>query len=404
VRIINPRERIRTALNHKEPDILPIDFGGMRSTGIHAIAYNRLVNYLGFKNKKVKVYDIFQQLAEPDMEIIDLLGGDVVQAHRLCPAFGISIESWKESKLQDGSDCLVPENFKPVVNEYGDYDIIQGNIVIARMPRKGLYFDQIYRPYAQAETTVDIDRVPIDSMTNEEIEFLKEGTKKLHMNIDKAVLMAYGGNIFEAGQINFGYEKFYIDIALNKRFMHYYFEKLTENYLNELSRLLPVVSEYIDLIQFGDDLGTQIAPQISVEMYREMIKPYHKRIYRYVRDTFPNLKVFLHCCGAISNYIPDLIDVGVEVINPVQISARGMDPQKLKKEFGKDLTFWGGGANMQETVVKGTIQDIKDEVRRLIEIFSPGGGYVFNQVHNIQANIEPEKIMAIYETAKEYRK
>jgi uroporphyrinogen decarboxylase len=114
--------------------------------------------------------------------------------------------------------------------------------------------------------------------------------------------------------------------------------------------------------------------------------------------------VFLHSCGAIYDYLPDLIDAGVEVINPVQISARGMEPQKLKNEFGKDLVFWGGGANMQETAVKGSLQDIKDEVRRLIDIFSPGGGYVFTQVHNIQANVEPEKILAIYETAKEYRK
>lgn len=401
---MNSRERIRAAVNHKEPDMLPIDFGAMRSTGINAIAYNHLTDYLGYKDKKAKVYDIFQQLADPDMEIVDLLGGDAVQAHRLYPAFGINIKSWKGSKLQDGSDCLVPADFSPIVNERGDYDIVQGGIVIARMPKDGFYFDQVYRPYGEAETTKDIDKVRIDSMTEEEIIFLRKETKNLHNNTGKAVLMAYGGNIFEAGQINFGYEKFYIDMALNKKLMHHYFEKITENYLDELKRLMPVVGDYIDLIQVGDDLGTQIAPQISIVMYREMIKPYHKRIYRYIRDNFPTIKVFLHSCGAIYEYLPDLIDAGVEVINPVQISAKGMDPQKLKNEFGKDLTFWGGGANMQETVVRGTIQDIKDEVRRLIDIFSPGGGYVFNQIHNIQANIEPEKILAIYEAAKEYRK
>lgn len=401
---MNSRERIRAAVNHKEPDMLPIDFGAMRSTGIHAAAYNELLSYLGYKDKKARVYDVFQQLAEPDPEIVEIFGGDVVQAHRLCPAFGINIRSWKESKLQDGSKCLVPGDFSPVANDNGDYDIVQNGTVIARMPKGGLYFDQIHRPYGEAETIADIDKVPVEPMTDEEISFLKEETKNLFESTDKAVLMAYGGNIFEAGQINFGYEKFFVDLALNKEMMHYYFGKITENYIYELSRLLPEVSGYIDLIQVGDDLGTQVAPQISVDMYREMIKPYHKKIYTYIRDNFPKVKVFLHCCGAIYDYLPDLIDAGVEVINPVQISAKGMDPVKLKREFGLDLTFWGGGANMQETAVKGTIQEIKDEVRRLIEIFSPGGGYVFNQVHNIQPNIGPEKIMAIYETAREYRK
>jgi uroporphyrinogen decarboxylase len=139
-------------------------------------------------------------------------------------------------------------------------------------------------------------------------------------------------------------------------------------------------------------------------MYREMIKPYHARQYQYVKNNYPDVKVFLHSCGAIFNLIPELIDAGVDILNPVQISAKGMDPVKLKKEFGKHLTFWGGGANMQYTVNQGSIEDIRKEVKELIEIFSPGGGYVFTQVHNIQSNVPPEKIMAIYETALEYRK
>jgi uroporphyrinogen decarboxylase len=163
------------------------------------------------------------------------------------------------------------------------------------------------------------------------------------------------------------------------------------------------MAEDIDIVQFGDDLGTQVALQISTEMYREMIKPYHRRIFHHVRDKWPQLKVFFHSCGAIADLIPDLIDAGVEVLNPVQISAKGMDAVMLKREFGKDISFWGGGADMQQTVVNGTLEDIKDEVRRFIDIFSRDGGYVFTQVHNIQANVPPEKIMAIYETAAEYR-
>lgn len=398
------RERIIEALNHRESDVLPIDFGAMRSTGINAIAYNRLKEYLGFKGQPAKLYDVFQQLAEPEQEVVDRLGGDVVQVHRLCPAFGIRIDSWKPGKLQDGSDCIVPEGYNPVANEQGDLEIRSGETVIAKMPKGGLYFDQVYRPYENVETYEDIDNIPISEITDEELKFLEQEAKYLYENTDKAILISFGGNILEAGQINWGYEKFYTDLALNPELVHYWFNKLTDAYMRDLEKFLSAVGKYVHMIQFGDDLGTQEAPQISLNMYREMIKPYHAKQYRYVRNNYPNVKVFLHSCGAIYDLLPDLIDAGVEVLNPVQISAKGMDPVKLKKEFGKDLTFWGGGANMQYTVNQGTVEQIKKEVRELIDIFSPGGGYVFNQVHNIQADVPPEKIMAIYDTALEYRK
>lgn len=401
---MNSRERIIETLYHREPDVLAIDFGGMRSTGISAIAYNKLKSYLGIKGGHTKLYDIFQQLAEPEMELLNILGGDVVQLHRYAPAFGVTIESWKSSKLQDGSDCLVPEAYNPRINEKGDAEIWDHNTIIAKMPQGGFYFDQVYHPYENVETFEDIDRIPIQRITDEELKYLELEAKRLYETTDKAILGAFGGNILEAGQLLWGYEKFYTDLALNPDLVHYWLDKLTAAYLNDLEKYLKAVGKYINVIQMGDDLGTQEAPQISGSMYREMIKPYHKRQYEYIRNNYPGVKVFLHSCGAIYDLIPDLIDAGVEVLNPVQISAKGMDPAKLKKEFGKDIVFWGGGANMQHTVNTGTIDQIKAEVKELIEIFSPGGGYVFNQVHNIQANILPEKVMAIYETALSYRK
>lgn len=399
------RERILTALRHEEPELLPIDFGGMRSTGINALAYQKLKKYLGINiDQPLKLYDVFQQLAEPELEIVKRLGGDVVQAHRYCPAFGLKIDAWKPGKLQDGSDCLVPINYNPVKNERGELEIRDGKTVIAKMPVNGLYFDQVYHPYENVETFADIDRIPITEVTDEELQFLGKEVKILYENTDKAILFAFGGNIFEAGQINWGYEKFFIDLSLNPDLVHYYFQKITDAYMRDLEKIMPVIGKYIHLIQFGDDLGTQEALQISPKMYREMIQPYHARQYQYIRNNYPNVKVFLHSCGAIYDLLPDLIDAGIEVLNPVQISAKGMDPVKLKKEYGKRITFWGGGANMQYTVPGGTIEHIKKEVKELISIFAPGGGYVFNQVHNIQANISPEKILAIYDTALESRK
>lgn len=404
MRDMTPRERIIEAVNHRETDMLPIDFGGMRSTGISAIAYNNLKKYLGIRGNPVKLYDIFQQLAEPEEEVLKRLGGDVVQAHRLCPSFGIRNDKWKTSKLRDGSDCLVPKGYSPVINENGDLLIMDGSTVIARMPNSGFYYDVMHHPYENVETFEDINKIDIPGVTDEELAFLENEVKQLYETADKAILFAFGGNILEAGQTYWGYEKFYIDLAINPDLVHYWLDKLTDAYMSDLEKIMKVIGKHIHVIQFGDDLGTQGAAQISLNMYREMIKPYHEKQYQYIRNNHKNVKVFLHSCGAIFDLIPDLIDAGVEILNPVQISAKGMEPVKLKKEFGKHLTFWGGGANMQHTVNMGSIEQIKREVRELIDTFSPGGGYVFNQVHNIQANVPPEKIMAIYDTALEYRR
>ena len=401
---MNSRERIRAALNHQPTDVLPIDFGGMRSTGISAIAYNKLLQKLGMTDKCAKVYDVFQQLAEPHPEVLARLGGDVVQAHRLYPAFGISIDRWKPGKLQDGSDCLFPFDYNPVENEKGDFDIIAPDgHVISRMPRGGLYFDLVTHPCEDFEEVEEAEAYQFPRMSAREMDFIEAECKSLYENTDKAILFAYGGNVFEQGQSDFGFENFYCNLAANPEMMHRWFDRLTDNYIEELKVLLPRIAPYIDVIQMGDDLGTQIAPQISPAMYREMIKPYHKKIYSYVRENFPKVKVFLHSCGAIHDLIPDLIDAGVQILNPIQISANGMDPKKLKEEFGKDLVFWGGGANMQTFVQTATVEQIKAHVEELIETFYPGSGYVFTQVHNIQANVEPEKVLAIYETAAKYR-
>ncbi len=398
------RERIIESLSHREPDELAIDFGGMRSTGIHAIAYNHLVRFLGLKLPPPHLYDIFQQLAEPQAEVVERLGGDVVQAHQLRPAFGVSIgEGWKMGKLPDGSDVLVPAAFDPELDPEGNEYIWQSGMRWAKRPKNGLYFDQIAHPYEQCETEDDIDRVPIAPMTDEELDFLEREARTLYETTDKAILLPFGGNIFEAGQLDFGYSTFFMNLLAERDLMHYYFNRLTDVYMENLKRLLPRVAPYIQVLQFGDDLGTQEAGQISAATYREMIKPYHARQYQYVRNHFPSVKVFLHSCGAIASYIPDLIDVGVEVLNPVQLSARGMDPAFLKREYGQALSFWGGGSNTPVTATNGSVEEVRRESRALIDVFAPGGGYVFNQVHNIQPGVPPENIVGIYDTAIQYR-
>lgn len=201
----------------------------------------------------------------------------------------------------------------------------------------------------------------------------------------------------------FGFEKFLTDMVINKDVMHAWFEKLTETHVRNLEKYLGTVGKYISAVQFSDDLGTQNNQFISTAMYREMLKPYHERIYQFVRQKYPHVKVLLHSCGAIFDLIPDLLEAGVQVINPVQISAAGMEPSRLKKEYGRDIVFWGGGANMQYTVNNGTLEEIKSEVKTLMDVFKKGGGFVFTQVHNIQENVSPEKVMTIFNTANECR-
>ncbi|MCL2034238.1 MAG: methyltransferase [Oscillospiraceae bacterium] len=400
---MSSRERVRLALDHREADRVPIDFGAMRSTGISAIAYNKLKTYLGIKGGHTKLYDVLQQLAEPEPELVERFHADVVQLHRREPAWA-SIEEWKEGVLPDGSPCLEPKNFNPVVDEEGNSLVYLGGKLVGKRPNGGLYYDFMYHPCEHVESTADIDKLPLPSIPDDELVFLKNEAIRLRGTTDKAILGAFGGNIFEVGQIDFTYERYFSDIALEPELIHHYNDRLAKAWLVCLERYLGAVGEYIDVIQFGDDLGTQISSQISPQMYREMIKPYHAMQYQWVQNNYPDVRVFLHCCGAISNLIPDLIDAGVQVLNPVQLTASGMDPAMLKKEYGKSLVFWGGGCNTSTTATNGTPEDIRREVKELMGIFAPGGGYVFTQVHNIQANVPPENTVAIYEAGYEFGK
>lgn len=397
------RERVTAALDHRQPDGLAIDFGAMRSTGIHVAAYVKLVKALGLTLPPPKVYDVFQQLALPQDEVVARLGGDVVQAHQRCPAFGISIESWREDQLPDGTPILVPENYQPRAEEDGSFAIYRNGVRVAARPATGLYFDSVLHPYQGAQTANDIDRVPLAPMPQGDIDYLATQVRHLYETTDKAILLAFGGNILEAGQMDFGYEEFFVNLLSEPELMHHYFNRLTDVYMTNLKNLMPRIAPYAPVIQFGDDLGTQISAQISSDTYRAMIKPYHQRQYRFVQENYPKCKVFLHSCGAIASLIPDLIDAGVQVLNPVQLSADGMDPRTLKREYGKHLTFWGGGANTPVTMTHATPEQNARETEALIRIFAPGGGFVFTQVHNIQPNVPPENILAVYDTALKHR-
>jgi len=394
------RERVLAALNHREPDRVPIDFGAMRSTGIHACTYVEVKKYLGMKHGIVKVYDIMQMLAEPEREVIEYFKADIVQLHRLRPVFGIPIDRWKEGVLPNGEKCLYPKEFNYVKNKKGDKELIVNGRVVARMPKNGHWFDFASFPLADAESEKDIDAHKFDKFDEQELSFIKNQAEKLKKDYpDYAVLGEFGGTIFEEGLFTFGLEKYLTLLIRKPKLIQYFNEKLVEVHLENLKNYLAAVGDYIDIIRMGDDLGTQNGPYISPKHYRKYIKPYQKAVYDEVHRINPRVKVFLHSCGSIRPFIPDLIEIGVDILNPVQTTARDMDPVELKREFGKDIVFWGGGVETQGVLMFGTPEEVRAQVKERIEIFAPGGGYVFNQIHNILPGVPPENIVAAYDEA-----
>ena len=405
---MNSRERVLAALRHRESDMMPIDFGGSKISGIMAIAYNKLKRYLNFRGQKTKLYDIKQQLADPEPDLIKFMGGDVIQLYRLRPTTGmdIRVDRWKEGRLTNGEECLVPEEYNPVEDEEGRLKIWKDDTLIASLPKGGIYFDNQYTPLAEASTTKDIDDYPWPKITEEEKDFLEKQAKKLFYETDFAILGAlatFGGSFFELGHVLFGYENFMLKLMTDRNLIEYFLDKLLENYLENTKKYLEIVGKYVNIVQLNDDFGAQESLLISPNLYRKVFKPRQAKLIQLIKSNSKAF-VFFHSDGAIREIIPDLIDIGVDIINPVQTSAKGMNPKELKKEFGKYITFWGGGIDTQTTLPFGSLEEIKKEVKERIKIFAPEGGYVFCPIHNIQADISPEKIVTVFDTAKKMRR
>jgi len=389
------RERVITALEHEEPDRVPVDLGSMLSTGIMGMAYSKLKAYLGISGGRTRMYDLGQQLAEPEIEILERIGADVL------PLFVSEPKKWKPSKLPDGSQCEVPEWFNPEVLPDGSQVLRDGaGRITSKMPKDGYYFDSVYHSLESISTIDELEgqnfHSPIDEVT---LDDLHKRAKHLYETTDYAVMLNGAGGIYEWAQGLRGWDVFMIDLAANPEFAGALLDKLVEANIKRLEQVLPVVEGYVQVVQTGDDLGMQDGPQISPELYREVVKPRHKRLYQYIKG-HTSAYLFLHTCGSVYEFTPDFIEMGVDALNPVQVSARDMDTKKLKQEFGKQITFWGGGCDTQKVLPFGTPSEVEEEVKRRIEDLAPGGGFVFTQVHNIQAGTPPENIMAMYDTVK----
>lgn len=399
------RERVERALNHEQLDRPPIDFGASRITGIAALAYKNLLAHLGI-DETIYLYDIKQQLALPSLEVINRMGGDVVLLSRLGPTTGmpfLCIDRWKEGQLTDGTACMAPEAYETRLLDDGTIDILYEGRAFAQRTPFSLYFDVISAPLQEADSIADIEAYEFpDAWSQREETFIRQQIQRLYHGTDKALfagLPLLNGSFLEIGVQQFGYEQFMMNLILKRDMMECWMDRILENDMKILDAFLAVAGPYISAIQMNDDLGAQEALQIPPALYREMIKPRQKKWIDFVRAR-SKAKIFIHCDGAVEELLPDFIEIGIDILNPLQTSARGMDPEKIKRRYGKDLSFWGGGVETQSTLPFGDLDAICKEVRQRIDLLHQGGGYVFAAIHNIQADIAPEKVAAVFETAQ----
>ncbi len=377
---------------------MPIDLGASPVTGISAIAYARLKRYLGLDGGPVRVADILLQLAEVEEPLRRRFGVDVVGLPVFEPIPGVRNTRWKPWRLPDGTPALISADFAPEVTERGDLLIRAPDGSVSHWMAAGtVHFVPRDAPLAGA-TMEDLERWEPARISDEELDFLHRAARRLYEETDYAIFGWFGGSIFEGAQFARGWLQWLIDLKRNPAFAEALVAKLARAARENLERYLDAVGEYVDVVGFGDDFGTQHGLQISPEEYRRFFQPYHRELYGLVHAR-TRAKIFLHSCGAIYQIIPDLIAAGVDILNPVQTSAVGMEPERLKREFGDRLVFWGGGCEVQGLLPWATPEEVEADVRRRLEIFAPGGGYVFAPIHDLQHDIPPANIVAMYDAA-----
>jgi len=396
---MNHRERVQAAIRHKPVDRLPFDLGGMRSTGIMAIAYNRLKQHLGITGGDIYVFDTGQQLAYVEDPIRQRFGCDVVILDS-----GLT-GSWRDYTLPDGTPAKIPTDFLTEPDgEGGEYSLNQRRERTGHRPAASYYFDGIGTPpLADASSAADLKKFDY-VMTDEYLEGLRQEAKNLYEKTDYAILGSFGGAFLEGAQGLRGWGQFMLDLGTDLGFVEALLDRMLENYLQNVELYLDAVGDYIQIIQMGGDMGTQNGPQIRPRMYYDIFQPREKALWGRIHQLKPDVAVFLHCCGGIYDLIPGIIDAGCDILNPVQISARGMDPERLKREFGDRICFWGGGCDTQKVLPFATPEEVYQHTRRNIEIFSPGSGFVFTQVHNIQAGVPVENILAMVQAFQDSQK
>lgn len=409
------RERVRSSIAHTEPDRVPVDMGSTPSSGISAIAYNNLKSYLGIEQQgATRVYDVVQQLAQPEDMILDRFGVDILDIGR---TFNACDADWYDIALSDGSKAQYPAWFRRVRQADGSWSVLATDgTLIAKMPATGTFFDQTCFPYIDGYPPdyKDLPKAmgkvlwaalvhsPWDHVGEEGFwDTLRERALALRKSSDRALVVVAGCNLFEWGTFLRRMDNFLMDLYTAPAEVAKLLDALMEQHLAMLGRVCQAVGDIADILRFGDDLGMDNGPLMSPDVYRQLFKPRHKQLCEYVKK-HSQMHTFLHSCGSIYKLIPDLIEAGYDIINPVQTNCVDMEPERLKREFGRDITFWGGGCDTCSVINRGTPAEVKAHVLKRLDIFAPGGGFVFNTVHNILPEVPPENIVAVFEAIEEF--
>lgn len=419
--MLNSRERVEKALNHREPDRIPLDLGGSGLTGMHVSTVYKLRQALELDppGTPVKVIEPYQLLGEIQPDLVEVLDVDVVELTGTGTMFGFKKSGWKPWTTFDGTPVLVPAGFNTEPEPDGRIFMYpKGDKSVppsGEMPKGGYYFDSIIRQdfFDENNLSVEDNIEEFELLSDEDLEFYEVGSKRLFENTDKAIFASFPGLGFgdialvPAPWLKYprgirDIEEWYISLASRREFVEEIFERQSEIALANLEKIFAAVGNRINVIMMsGTDFGLQTGPFISPNVYRELFKPYNKKLNDWIHEK-TSWKTFIHSCGSVKAFIPDFIDAGFDILNPVQIAAADMDPIILKSKFGEQVTFWGGGVDTQNTLPFGTSEEVRAEVLERIKIFGPGGGFIFNTIHNIQPKVPVENVLAMYETVREY--
>jgi len=414
------KERLQAALNHRQPDSVPVDFGGTAVTGIHVSIIAALRDHYGLEKKPVKAHEPYQMLGLIEEDLKQALGIDVEGMYTPETMFGYRNENWRPWKMDIGLEVLVPEGFKITRDERGDTLIYPKSDLSAppsgRMPHNGYFFDAIIRQDPIDEETLD----PEDNMeefspiSDSDLAFFGSTSAEAGKT-GRGIIATFGGLAF--GDIALvpapflkhprgirDIEEWYVSTLTRPSYVHAIFERQCEVAIQNLTRIHQRVGNGVDAVFIcGTDFGTQWSTFCSVDTYHSLYHPYYKRVNDWIH-AHTSWKTFKHSCGSVLSLIPSFIESGFDILNPVQCSAAGMEPENLKRQFGADIVFWGGGIDTQKTLMFGTPDEVRTETLRRCEIFGKDGGFVFNAVHNIQGNVPAKNVVAMFEALKETRK
>jgi len=403
-----PRERILQSINHKEVNAVPVDLGASTVSGISAMAYNKLKAKLRL-DVPTRVFDVVQQLAQVDEHIMEDFAVDAIDLNSIF----MDDLPWYPVTLADGSDAFYPDWFRPErdTDESFFTKDEQGRI-ISRMAKTGACFDQTYFPW-EGGYPEDMDQIleafrsiswtahSHNKFINIDEKELRKRAVHLRKSTDKAIVMSGGVKFLELGFFLRRMDNMLMDLLADHQNLTRLLDKLTELHLAGLEKKISALGDQVDVIRFGDDLGMTTGPFMDLNEFRKLFKPRYRELCQYVKKN-SNMKIFLHSCGSIRQFIPDLIEVGFDILNPVQTNCRGMDARSLKQEFGSEITFWGGGIDTSSVLPTGSPEEVRADVLERCEILSKGGGFVFAPIHNILPEVPPENIIAAYDAVKEF--